>query len=88
MFFVIVQRLSLVRLILKHHGLQHARLSCPSLSPRVCSNSSPFGTPLQCSCLKNPMDSMRKDILRGTLTGKDLGLFPLACFGGSRGTPS
>ena len=22
------------------HGLQHARLSCPSLSPRVCSNSS------------------------------------------------
>ena len=24
------------------HGLQHARLSCPSLSPRVCSDSCPF----------------------------------------------
>ena len=23
------------------HGLQHARLPCPSLSPRVCSNSRP-----------------------------------------------
>ena len=25
------------------HGLQHARLPCPSLSPRVCSNSCPLG---------------------------------------------
>ena len=24
------------------HGLQHARLPCPSLTPRVCSNSCPF----------------------------------------------
>ena len=24
------------------HGLQHARLACPSLSPRVCSNSRPL----------------------------------------------
>ena len=24
------------------HGMQHARLPCPSLSPRVCSNSSPL----------------------------------------------
>ena len=24
------------------HGLQHTRLPCPSLSPRVCSNSSPL----------------------------------------------
>ena len=24
------------------HGLQHARLSCPPLSPRVCSNSCPL----------------------------------------------
>ena len=24
------------------HGLQHAKLSCPSLSPRVCSNSCPL----------------------------------------------
>ena len=26
---------------LRPHGLQHARLPCPSLSPRVCSNSRP-----------------------------------------------
>ena len=26
---------------LQPHGLQHARLPCPSLSPRVCSNSCP-----------------------------------------------
>ena len=27
---------------LRPHGLQHARLPCPSLSPWVCSNSSPW----------------------------------------------
>ena len=27
---------------LRPHGLQHARLSCPSLSPRACSNSCPL----------------------------------------------
>ena len=27
---------------LRHHGLQHARLPCPSLSIRVCSNSYPL----------------------------------------------
>ena len=27
---------------LQHHGLQHARLPCPSLSPRVCSNLCPL----------------------------------------------
>ena len=27
---------------LAHHGLQHTRLPCPSLSPRVCSNSCPL----------------------------------------------
>ena len=27
---------------LRLHGLQHARLPCPSLSPRICSNSCPF----------------------------------------------
>ena len=27
---------------LQPHGLQHARISCPSPSPRVCSNSSPL----------------------------------------------
>ena len=29
-------------LTLWSHGLQHARLPCPSLSPRVCSNSCPL----------------------------------------------
>ena len=29
-------------LTLPPHGLQHARLPCPSLSPRVCSNSCPL----------------------------------------------
>ena len=28
---------------LQPHGLQHARLPCPSPSPRVCSNSCPLG---------------------------------------------
>ena len=27
---------------LQHHGLSHARLPCPSPSPRVCSNSCPL----------------------------------------------
>ena len=27
---------------LRPHGLQHSRLPCPSLSPRVCSNSCPL----------------------------------------------
>ena len=27
---------------LRHHGLQHARLFCPPLSPGVCSNSCPL----------------------------------------------
>ena len=30
---------SVVSNCLRSHGLQHARLPCPSLSPRVCSNS-------------------------------------------------
>ena len=29
-------------LALQPHGLQHAKLPCPSLSPRVCSNSCPL----------------------------------------------
>ena len=37
---VVVQSLSCVQLFATH-GLQHARLSCPSLSPGVCSNSCP-----------------------------------------------
>ena len=27
---------------MRHHGLQHARLPCPSPSPKVCSNSCPL----------------------------------------------
>ena len=27
---------------LRHHGLQHARLACPSLSPGICSDSCPL----------------------------------------------
>ena len=71
---------------LQPHGLHHAKLLCPPLSPRVCSNWRPLsrwcyltilfsvitnwinkeglvtgygegnGTPLQYSCLENPMD--------------------------------
>ena len=37
-FGIIVQSLSHVRLFATH-GLQHSRLHCSSLSPRVCSNS-------------------------------------------------
>ena len=33
---------SLSCLTLRPHGLQHSRLPCPSLSPRVCSNSCPL----------------------------------------------
>ena len=33
--------LSVGSLSLRPHGLQHARLPCPSLSPRACSNSCP-----------------------------------------------
>ena len=45
---------------LRPHGLQHARPPCPSPTPGVYINSCPFeegnGTPLQYSCLENPMD--------------------------------
>ena len=37
----LVFRRSVVSDSLQPHGLQHARLPCPSLSPRVCSNSRP-----------------------------------------------
>ena len=39
--YFVVQLLSHVR-FLWPHGLQHARLPCPLLSPRVCSNSCPL----------------------------------------------
>ena len=38
----VVQLLSYVWLFCNPHGLQHARLYCPSLSPGVCSNSCPL----------------------------------------------
>ena len=37
---VVAQSLSRARL--RHQGLQHARLPCPSPSPRACSNSCPL----------------------------------------------
>ena len=37
-----VQLLSLVRLCMGPHGLQLARLPCPSPTPRACSNSCPY----------------------------------------------
>ena len=40
--FSSVQSLSHVQLSLPPHGLQHARLPCPSLTPRACSNSYPL----------------------------------------------
>ena len=40
-FVVVIQSLSCVW-HLWPRGLQHVRLSCPSLSPRVCSNSGPL----------------------------------------------
>ena len=39
---IVVQLLSHVWLFATQHGLQHARLPCPSLSFRVCSNSGPL----------------------------------------------
>ena len=38
----VVQSLSRVQLFVTPYGLQHARLPCPSSSPRVCSNSCPL----------------------------------------------
>ena len=43
---VTTQCLTLLRL----HELQHARLPCPLLSPRVCSNSCPLSHPTISSC--------------------------------------
>ena len=39
--YFVIQLLSHVRLFVAH-GLQHARLPCPSPSPRICSNSCPL----------------------------------------------
>ena len=39
---LVVQSLSCVWLFVQPHGLQHARLPCPSPSPRACSNSYPL----------------------------------------------
>ena len=42
LFSLLLFSCSVVSNSLWHHGLQHARLPCPSLSPRVCSNSCPL----------------------------------------------
>ena len=39
---VIVQSLKVISSSLQPHGLQHARLLCPTLSPGVCSHSCPL----------------------------------------------
>ena len=41
-YVVVVQSLSPVPDSLQLHGLQHARLPCPSVSPGVCSDSCPL----------------------------------------------
>ena len=41
-FVLLLFSCSVVSDSLRPHGLQHARLPCPSLSPRVCSNSCPL----------------------------------------------
>ena len=41
-FFFLLFSLSVMSDSLQPHGLQHARLPCPSLSPGVCSNSCPL----------------------------------------------
>ena len=38
-FFLLLFSCSVMSDSFQHHGLQHARLPCPSLSPQVCSNS-------------------------------------------------
>ena len=40
--FVVVSSYQVVFNSLWAHGLQHTRLPCPSVSPRVCSNSCPW----------------------------------------------
>ena len=42
-FVVVAVQLDLCPNSLRFHGLQHARLSSPSLSPGACSNSRPLG---------------------------------------------
>ena len=55
-----LQLLSHVRLFVTPWSQQHARPPCPSPTPGVHSNSQPLGegnsTPIQYSCLENPMD--------------------------------
>ena len=50
---VVVQLLSCVSL--QPHGMQHARLPCPSPSPRVCSNSCPLSWWCHPTLLSNPL---------------------------------
>jgi len=40
---------------LRPHGLQHARLPCPSVSPGVCSNSCPLSRPSNHLILCHPL---------------------------------
>ena len=40
---------------LRHHGLQHARLLCPSPNPQACSNSCPSSMPSKHLILCHPL---------------------------------
>ena len=52
--------------LLQHHGLQHARLPCPSPSPRVCSNSCPLS-----QCIVLPVSQgLIEGMVPGRLGGK------------------
>ena len=60
---------------LRPPGLQHTSLPCPSPSLGICSNSCPLGegsgTPLQYSCLENPMDRRaRKAAVHGVVKSR------------------
>ena len=51
---IVVQLLSLIRLF-ETHGLQHARLPCPSPSPGACSNSCPLNQDYPRDCIISPL---------------------------------
>ena len=58
---IVVQSLSLIWLIATH-GLQHARLPCPSPSPGACSNSCPLSRwchPIISSSVISPFSCLR-----------------------------
>ena len=56
---IVVQLLGCVQLFATQpHGLQHARLPCPLLSPGICSNSCPLSHPTS-SCSFRALSSLK-----------------------------